>query len=463
MRVEESDNAAERLAIIQCIVSTEFLSRVVTKVSEEPFASKYTNQVYTWCRKHFLKYNEAPKKKIESWFERWSKKNKDKATYEMISRLLSGLSSEYEKSQPIDLSFHLDMAEVLFNEIALRNLKTEMERWLDKGQVEAALSAQQGFKKLSLSTLPSLNILEDLEAAKQAMDQRQKVLIRLPGAAGEFFGDELAEDSFVGCMASMKRGKSYLLLHLAWHGMLQGNQVAYFQVGDLSRNQILQRFMERAARRPLKAKPFRLPTSIMAPSSPRELAIVEHELKTYEESLSWEQAKKAYERICSKTGGRIHLSYHPTKTLTVDQIKVILDEWDKIGTVCKVIVIDYAENLLNSQAAKMRSDEAIASDWALMRQISEIRKCLVVTASQAKAEAFGAWVLTQKHFGGSKMILAHVTAFLGINQTDEEKRAGVVRYNFVNRRSDDCSETKCLYAGSALAISNPCVVSCMGE
>jgi hypothetical protein len=57
------------------------------------------------------------------------------------------------------------------------------------------------------------------------------------------------------------------------------------------------------------------------------------------------------------------------------------------------------------------------------------------------------------------MILAHCTAFLGVNMTDEEKQRGILRYNFVVRREDAYSESFCLYAGSYLAAADPLAVT----
>lgn len=456
MQVEPRDGSVERQVIIACITDTEFLARVVPRVDLEPFRSKDTNLVYSWCRDHFSKYDRAPDRAIKTIFAQWAETNRDRDMHVRISRLLSSLSSEAGEG----IKYTVDVAERYFNEIRLDRLKEELTVRLSRGGVEQALEGVKGFTPVNLKSAGGVNVLEDKEAQRKALEEKQNVLIRYPGAAGEFFGEEFSEDSFVGVMASAKGGKSYTLLDMAWRAMLQGRQVAYFQVGDLSLGQIMRRFHRRAAYRPIRAKTVQFPVSIMVPEGYRELAIVDFEEKVYEADISWKLAERAFEKACARTTGRIKLFYHPVKTVSIADVKATLDSLSVGGWNPKVIVIDYAGNLA---AVDHRANpvEQVSHTWAMMRQLSELRKCCVITANQSNKESFSSWVLTRKHFADSKMILAHVTAFLGVNMTDEEKQSGVMRYNFIVRREDQFSESYCLVTAACLDVCNPCVVSCL--
>jgi hypothetical protein len=457
MQVRQQDSTAERRVLIAAVTETSFLSRLVGKLSREPFRSKYSNLLWTWCQSHYIKYQCAPGKDIETVFEEWAAKNSDKDLYTLVSRFLSSLSSQSDKEQ-LNLDYLLTLAEKLVNEVVLEKHQEELKDFLEHGEVDRALEMQQKFKKIDLLYRPPINVITDEDAQRKALEDTQKCLIRYPGPAGDFLGTELAEDSFVAFMASAKGGKSWSLLDVAWRGFRQGNNVAYFQIGDLSQSQIMRRFLIRAAYRPIRAKLIKLPQSIVIPPGSRELANVECEAKIYDTDITWEQARRAFIRAGKKAKGQLRLSHHPSFTITVDGIRNVLDTWDRDGWVANVVVIDYAGNIAPVNK-KIPSHEQVSYSWAMLRQLSEIRKCLVVTAQQSNKEGFGAWVLTRKNFSESKLILAHCTSFIGINRTDEEVEHNIIRWNFLVRREEKFRESQCLFLAACLDVANPAVVT----
>jgi hypothetical protein len=456
-------NEQERRILLAAITSTNFLARVASRVGKEPLRSRFGNLIWRWCEVHVAKYRVAPKEKIETLFAEWARSNSDKDLHASVSRLLSQLSGQYDKeTEESDTSFLLDLAENLFNEIRLERFQEDLANKLESGELSPALQLVQEFPRLNLRTQPRIDILRDEEAQKKALEEKQRVLVRYSGAAGEFFGEELAEDSFVAFMAPPKSAKSFTLQDIAWHAMKQGRRVAYFQVGDLSFNQVMRRFQKRALRRPQNKGTIRYPISMVLPEGHRELAMVEHEERVFAEDADWSLAEKRLRSIADKTKGSINLSYHPTKTISAAGVQAVLRGWDEEGHIANVVCVDYAGNLA-SENGKADFVHQTTETWATLRQISEMRKCLVVTAQQSNKEGFSSWVLSRKHFSESKMILAHVTAFLGINATDEEKGRGIIRYNYVCARERDFRESFCLYTAGCLAIANPIVLSCLPE
>ncbi len=460
MKIEPRDGTTERHILCHCITSTAFLARVAGRLGKDPFRSKDGNQLWSWCEKHLAKYHTAPDREIERIYAAWAANGADKDTATRIERLLSSLSEEYGHADKVNLDFALDQAEKYWNDVRLERLEEELRVRREQGGTEAGLKEVQTFTKLDLHTPPFVDVLSDSEAQRAALEDKQRVLITYPGPAGEFFADEFAEDSFVAFMAPAKGKKSFWLLDIAWRAMRQGRQVAYFQVGDLSTNQVMRRFHRRAICRPLKASSIRWPVSIIAPQGRDGLPIVEWESREFPEDMDWGVAQRAYKRIAGKTGGRIRLSRHATKAIATAGIRNILEAWDREGWVASVVVVDYAGNLAADDIRANPVDQ-VSHTWAMLRQISELRKCLVVTAQQSNKEGFRAWVLTRSHFAESKMILAHVSAFFGINCTPEEHGQGIIRINTVESREGCRAETNCLYCASALALAQPAVVSCL--
>ena len=459
MIAEERNGHAERQVLIAAITSTTFLNRVSGRLGKQPFRSVDANTVWTEVSKYHAKYGKAPDREIESLISTSMALSADKDLIARLDRLLSSLSEEYGRAQKINVDFLLDMAEQHFNTVLLERHREELIQHLERGHGEAALQSVAKFVPVNLHVPPSTNIL-DLAAHQQAFTERQNVLVRYPGPAGEFFGDELAEDSFVAFMAPAKGAKSFLLLDIAWRAMRQGHKVAYFQIGDLSWGQILRRFQKRALYRPFAVGSWNLPVGIVAPTGMQEIAQIEQEEKIYEQEATWADAERALQRVRKKTKGDIQLFCHATKSVSVLDIKNTLAAQDQSAEPASVVVIDYAGNLA---PVDRHHDpvEQVSHTWAIMRQISEVRKCLVVTAQQSNKEGFRTWVLTRNNFAESKMILAHVTAFLGINRTEEERRFDITRLNFVVARDRPFVESDCLYCASAFAVANPIVVAAL--
>jgi hypothetical protein len=454
-----ADGAVERRILIECIVSDTFLSHLVGRLGKEPFSSQDGNSVWGLCENHFRKYGKAPHREIETIYARWAVTCPDEPRLKRIERLLGSISDEYEREEGKEQGFTLDLAEQHFNGILLDRLQDDLRKCLDRGATAEAMAHHTKFKPVDLRTPPPSSILLDDERNRIAFEEKPEVLIEMPGVADSFFGAELSEGSFIGMMATAKGGKSWMLLELAWQAMRQGRKVAYFQVGDMTEKQIRRRFFRRACWRPLDARDYRFPKAIHH-AREEDLATVEHENRITGEEVSWATAEAALHQQYEKYGGDIRLSYHPIKSVSILDIKNTLERWDGIDYNADVVVIDYAWNLAHIEP-KGNPVEQTSLTWAMMRQLSEVRNCLVITANQTNKEGMRAWVLTRSHFADSKMILGAVTGFLGINMTEEEKEHGLMRLNWVARREEAFLETKCLWCASCIDVGSPMVLTCM--
>lgn len=467
MDIQEANAAAERRVLIGCITHTNFLKRLSGKsLGDSPFRSSWSNLIFGWCLDYFQKYGKAPRRKIEYLLERWASKSTDKDTAELVNRFLGSLNREYIKlSKEIETDFAVDQAELYFNEVRLEKVRDEIDRRVQRGQVQAAIQAHRAFVPVQLKGADYIDVLGDRKAQKRAFSSQQEALIDYPGPAGKFFGTEFGKDAFVGVMASSKGGKSYFMLDAAWRAIRQGRRVAYFQVGDLSETQIMRRFMRRANFRPFAPKIMKIPTSITLPIAGERgntIARIETKDRVFEDGMTWEEAQRGMIRAKKKYGDNLRLICYPVGVPTVPDIQNCLDSLDQQGWVAEVVIIDYAGNLAPTDM-KENPVQQTSRNWALMRQLSQVRGCLVVTANQSNKEGFRAYVLTRSNFADSKMILAHVTAFIGINRTNEEQAQQIMRYNFVARREEQFNETYCLHCAGCLDAANPIVVSTLPE
>jgi len=136
----------------------------------------------------------------------------------------------------------------------------------------------------------------------------------------------------------------------------------------------------------------------------------------------------------------------------VRDIESILDGWEKKrGFVPDVIVIDYADILAPEDSKKQIRDQTNET-WASLRRLSQCRRCLVIAPTQADAASYDQHTQRMKNFSEDKRKLAHVTGMLGLNQTDSEKGAGLMRLNWIVLRETSFETRRCLYVAQCLSL-----------
>jgi len=464
MKVESRDSKEERRVLIGMIVDPLVLSRLASKWDKDNglFYSQWSNIIANWCVKHFLKYGKAPGKHIEDIFEQWASASKDKTTTQLVSSFLSGLSGEYESLQgESNTEYVLDVAGRYFNEVRLGRLIQAVQDDLEDKKVDQAYTRLNTFGRLEIGAGAGVDVLTDETAIKEAFQENLEPLVHYRGALANFFGNALERDAFVSFMGPEKRGKTWWLLDLAWRAMVQGKRVAFFEVGDMSQNQIMRRWMIRVSKHPLTPKTIKFPRFIER--EPHEkYAKVDLEEIDYDQGLSWEMAWKACQGVIKKLGGNqslLKLSVHPNSTLSVHGVRTILQTWEREGWVPDVIVVDYADILAPPQGI-VESRDQINATWKGLRALSQSFHCLVVTATQSDAASYKQDLLGRTNFTDDKRKFAHVTGMVGLNSSREEKEYGLMRLNWLVLRESEFSEDKCVHVAGCLDVGNPAVLSC---
>lgn len=251
---------------------------------------------------------------------------------------------------------------------------------------------------------------------------------------------------------------SFWLLDVAWRGMLQGRKVAFIEVGDMTQNQIMLRFLTRASRRPLKPRTVKYPVSLV--HDPNDtFAEVSHAVREFKRPLPLPKAQAACAAVLKK--GRenlLRLSVYPNNSINLNGIKALLETSIRDGWSPDVIVIDYAD-LIAPMPGYTESRDQINATWKGLRALSQSLHCCVVTATQAKATSYKAETMDMSDFSEDKRKMAHVTAMFGINQTSPEKKMGLQRLNPIVFREEDTSEEMCVHVAGCLSLANPAVCS----
>lgn len=463
----KKQSSPERRTLISMLVSKEVLSRIASKWDEKEgnFASSYANLIGGWAVAHHAKYGKPPGKDIIPIFESWSESQSDKEVIEPVERFLSSLSGEYARlAQEVNPELAIDEAGELFNRVALQRAKDRIEGHLENNDVKKAQAVFDKHRPIEMGKGEWVDVLRDEEAMRRAFESKQEPLIKYPGDLGKFFKSAFERDSFVAFQASEKRGKTYWLLDVAWTAMKQGKKVAFFGCGDLTQNQMMLRCGIRAARRPLKAtrddqSGIMIPTRLEVTQDGVE---IEQDERRYDTPLSWGEATRATQKIMQRSGtsdSLLRLSCHSNTSISVNGIRSYIDRWAKEDFFADLVVIDYADILAPITSAVADTRDEINASWKAMRKLSQDYHCCVLTATQADADSYSTETQSRRNFSNDKRKYAHVTAMIGINQTDKEKEKGIQRLNFLVLREEDYSERKCCYVAGCLAVAAPAIRS----
>lgn len=454
--VSRIDNPEQRI-LWGMLSDKRLLAEVAPHYKAGLFGSREAGLVGTWACQFWGAYHRAPGREIVAAYDGWAA-SAEPDIVALVGRLLQTLFDRWEDAPAMNTDVLTDEARSLFKKNALVDLAARITGEIEAGHVDRADSVAAGYRPLEVGLGEDVALLGD-EARWDAMWDTAAPLIEFPAgsALANFFGEALCADSFVSFLGKEKIGKSWWLQWLAWEAAVQGRNVLYVEAGDSSEGQVRERFAPHIMGRPLKAGRFTVPTGIELLD--RKRADVAGRSATFPTAVEPDLLRIAVRRLYRSWGGdRIHLYCQPSGTVTVSRIDSLLRAKAQRGVHIPVVVIDYAD-LLAAENPKLDVRDQINETWRALRALSQRWHCLVVTATQARREAYDEWVLTRKDITEDKRKLSHVNYMIGINQTGWEKESGLYRLNVPCGRKLTFGETTCLWCAGNLSYSQPAVVT----
>lgn len=460
-----------RLVITGMVVSSRVLAAVAQKWTPDGlFGSAHLDRIGGWCIRHFNKYGKAPGAQIASYHRRWAEaKNRPDEESQAIQGLLSSLSEEYirRERKTIQSDYVIQVATDLFTGVRVAAAAAEAKDLAANGKLDEAVAVLQKVDRVEMTQEDMTDIFTDTAAITSAFESTFEPLVVYPGAAGVFFGNRLRRRAFVSFEAMEKKGKSFWLMDVAWRALEQGRRVAYFEMGDLSKEDVIMRLAARSTGKPVDPEEmasdpkgrYRYPL-MLEPAGGREKCEVQLEDRLVKVRMTSSEAKISFAKQTAKYGiDKFKVSCHPTKTLSVAGIQTILArQRSKYFWVPDVIVVDYADIIAPMHGTADTRDQ-INHTWAMLRSLSMSSNSLVLTATQTNRGSYDAKTIDMEHAAEDKRKRSHVTFSIGINQTDPEKEEGVYRLNPIVARTGQYDKRKCLFTAGCLAVANPCVFS----
>jgi hypothetical protein len=457
--------------------------------------SSVAKRLAMWSMEYYDKYKKAPNKEIETIFFQKLKNNLNKELASEIEEdILPSLSKEYERDD-INVEYLYDEAITYFNERNLSLFSDEIKSLIIAGKILEAEKLAYEYKPIIKDTTTGLDLADDsiLTIIDQIFEKGVEPLIKFPGALGILLNEQLVRGGFVAFMGAEKRGKTWILLLMAMRAIRDKKSVAFFQAGDMSDNEQLMRFAIFLAKKSNKEKycglmhepvkdcalnqnntckkderacsfgvwPEKTIEEMRFETTKEEIVQAYKDNPDYapchhcddfdnllgvpwvtevniKEALTKEEAKAKFTDFFIKKKSKFKLSTHANNTLSVKQIKLILDIWEKQdGFTPDVIIVDYADIMIDETITEERPKQN--QIWKDLRGLSQKRKALVITVTQTDADSYSKNKLTMKNFSEDKRKYGHVTAFYGLNQDNKgrEKKIGMMRINEIVIRDGD--------------------------
>ena len=506
----------EQNLIISLITSTEFIQRIEGKWNYSLIESSTAKRIAMWCVEYYNKYHKAPGKNIEGIFYEKAKTLEKGLAAEIEEEILPMLSDKYE-DESFNIEYLVDQAFAYFSQRTLTKHTEQIQALLSTEQIQEAERLALSYTPLIKETNNTLDtskptILEDLE---RAFSSNNECLIKFEGALGEFWNMQFYRGAFVALMGAEKRGKTYWLLEFAMRACKQGRKVAFFQAGDMTKDEQLIRMAVYLARKseskkycgkmlePIKdcifnqtnnctKKEREFDDGCFEPkqfTDVRKQATLNDYKKAFKESpeyipchhcdafnfnqwgvpwykeidvkdpLTLQEAQQQFEKFFLKYKRQFKISDHPSGTLSVRQSEVIMDIWEREdGFIPDIIIYDYPD-IMEDEIKEFRHKQN--SIWMKLRGVSQHRHALVLAVTQTDADSYEQDLLKLKNFSEDKRKYAHPTAVYGLNQdhTGREKELGIMRINEIVGRKGDFNFKHQIYVLQNLKRGRPFITS----
>lgn len=480
------DNRVERQMLTGMIVSQDFLREIATVYRPELIEAPFIRTVADWCVEYWNQYTKPPRRDIEEIFHaavRERRLTDDVA--EAIDSFMAELSAEFEHADRFNAAYALDQTEKHLTERSLLVLAEDIKALAYQQRYSDARTAIANFSAPIRKAAAGVDPYQDMGTIRRAFETNAEPLFYWPGAVGQMLNDQMVRDSFVVFQAPEKRGKSWWLNEASFQSLRARCNTALFEVGDMSESQTTRRLHIRLAQRSnmakycgqqisptldcvnnqtgqckrgLKKPMLDIPTEDFMRLLPEQLLEMAPNHQpcancrrlpdfrgTYwwkkifiEKPLTWREAFKISQRFYGRTKGKhLKLSVHANSTINVNGIRAQLDLWERQeGFVPDVIVIDYAD-ILAPMDSRVEFRHQQNETWKALRALSQERHCLVISATQADADAYAKRTQDMSNFSEDKRKHAHVTGTIGLNQTPDEKRRGIMRLNWIVLREGE--------------------------
>lgn len=469
---EDNDGVIERKIFAAMVTDDVVLAEINShwpkkydNWEEGLFGAKSINVAAKLCITYYQEFGKAPKQNIETSFHCWAKECPNENLVKSIEEILSAVSNEYERDEPLNSQHVIKAANRHFTKIKLDKTLETAQGYRNLGKINKAIDVLTEMNRVESSSDKGEFIFNNDEVWKEALDQEDvNLMVEYPNPARLFFGNSLQKGAFITFLGPSKRGKTWWLIDMAFRACSQRKKVAFFEIGDMTAKEIDARFAVRHAQHPHQSSDLegKWPCTVQMP---KKLAgnEVDFENLVFEEPLDSNKMVKVIQnfrkKIIKSNNPYFWRKFYPAETINVTDIEAELGRLERQENfVPDVVILDYADNLREPDKSQGMSEiKKVTTNWKLLRKLSQTKEVLLITATQANRASFVANVIRKDQIGEDYKKLAQITGAIAINQTAEEEEFGIFRLGWLDVRG--MKKRAMLRCASCLALGNPVVLS----
>jgi len=476
LKFNKLDNSIEKRILTGCLVSKEFLDKVHAAVTLEYIESNQIRKIIGWTLSYYKTYDKAPGEHIVDIFKANSKRLKDEEK-EMISDLIKDILTGYTEGN-FNNDYVVDQAFSYFKSRELSIISSNIQYYIDKGDIADAEKEIEAYKKITKPTLEVNGFIHSEEAIWDTFGYEEDEFLSMSKDLGRFLGP-FQREWLVGISAPFKKGKTWILGEFTKIAALSGLKVVSFNLEMSLRNMRKRTYMsltgasddfgptlfpcfdceknqDNSCRLDVRTNHVRMPeyptnkskykpcTACMKPNNK------DFSLKVYQEiidvpRLDYGLVKEQMEALKKIGKANIWIECMPRFSASMGDIERKLDNLEMMHNfIPDVLLIDYAD-ILKSDDPDMKGIEKEDEIWMSLAKIASERKILVVAPTQLNKESLNAKQIKSSHTAKWVGKLGHVDAMLALNQTEAEKDIGLMRISIIEHRHKKFLETDNCY------------------
>lgn len=452
MRREKIDALNERDILYGLITSEKFCREICPILDPRLFEVDYARIVSSWVREYYNEYKTCPQKDITKLYRSHVDELNDDALKDNVLTFLDKLDRDYDNLKSFNEGYALQQAIVYLKRQSLKNLNADIDAFLLTGDVNKAEDAITKYKTVEKSSGDAVSLMNNSDAIIDSYNEENDILFTLPKAYGKVVGDIHRED-LISFLAPMKRGKTFALIDVGINAMQQGLKVLFVSL-EMSESNMIKRFWTSLTGQINKDRDD-IEYSYFVKDGDRYIVETKTISRTTTKTADVSKYQKQFKRMFR--GGDVRILAVPAYSLTPDQldtrIERLIQEEEYIP---QVIIVDYADIMMPTFRGEYRHQ--IDSIWKSLRALAQKRKCVVFTASQSGRGSIGRDVESEDLSEDIRK-LAHVTSMVSINQTQDERKGGVVRLKQLAVREGEMEYkqaicTQCLTIGRFITDSH---------
>lgn len=234
----KSDARIERRIVTGLILSTEYIEKVIPLLKIKWLKTQESKRITSWCLKYFKKFKQAPKGEIQNiYLSKMESLDNDVAG--LIEDTLSSLSKEFKRKKlKFNVEYLFDETEKYLKKRQLQELIELAQEELDNDDLLEATLLASNFTPIETIKSNGVVPLGSAESIRKTYEDQFNPLFNYGNTPlGGMLNRSFCRGCFVSILAQNKLGKSFWLMDFGMKAIQAGCKVAFFQAGDMSREQ----------------------------------------------------------------------------------------------------------------------------------------------------------------------------------------------------------------------------------